>query len=135
MDVKGRTGTVASDHFADVSTMVKNGGKVLMDEEAEAYLNYRNADGATLDSKTILLRKGASRATVFEELIHTFQFGQGEIVDAIQDTIICEIKAKEKLLRNCDKYKLTSEEIEETTIQLEKYRDAYHLRRGENGQI
>jgi hypothetical protein len=47
--------------------------------EALRYLDARGAEGLALDSKTMILRPGASKATALEEFLHTTQFRLGSI--------------------------------------------------------
>lgn len=100
----------------------RQGGVIQMDAQAIAYLDFRNADGLTLSSKVVLMRPNPSRATVFEEMIHTAQFRRGEIVDLEYDSAVCEVKAKEKLLKNSEAYHLTDKDIEDTKRLLENDR-------------
>lgn len=106
-----------------VKAFKRQGGIIKMDAEAQEMLELQGADGVTLNDKTILLRKRPTRAEVFEELIHATQFRNGEIKDGIYDTIVGEIKAKEKLLKFKKSYKLTDKEIRDTEKQLEMYRE------------
>ena len=106
-----------------VKAFKRQGGRIIMDAEAQKILEQQEASGITLNEKTILLRKRPSRADVFEELIHATQFRNGEIKDGSLDTIIGEIKAKEKLLKYSKSYKLTDKEIRDTEKQLENYKE------------
>lgn len=49
------------------------GGKVLMEDEIDAYLDSKNAEACTLNGYTILLKKKPGRAAVYEELFHAEQ--------------------------------------------------------------
>ena len=49
-----------------------------MSEETDKYLDSKFAEAITYDAHTILLRQKPSRASVFEELIHSAQYGTGK---------------------------------------------------------
>ena len=92
----------------------RQGGEIRTDAEARAFLDWKKVEGATIDEKLIFLRENPSRSAVFEELIHTAQIRNGEIVEIPKDAILAEIHAKEKLLKYADAYKLTDAEIDAT---------------------
>lgn len=83
------------------------GGIMVMNEAADQYLKSKNAEGITYDSKTILLRQNPSRASVFEELIHSAQFRNNENDGSPESRLKCEISAQKKLIKNAKAYKLT----------------------------
>ena len=62
-------------------------------------------------------QNGRRDSAVFEELIHTAQFRNGEIREYPIDAIKAEINAKTKLLKYAKQYELTEKEID-TTRQL-----------------
>lgn len=106
----------------------ENGGVMQMDEATDRYLEMvKHANGITYDAKTILLHTNPSRATVFEELIHSWQHRTGRIPDDLEigtakgNYIIakCEVEAKMKLLKHAKAYKLTDMEVAETIELLE----------------
>lgn len=101
----------------------KQGGEIRTDEEAQRYLDLKGAEGVTINSKLIFLRKNPSRSAVFEELIHTTQFKNGEINEIPRDVIVGEINAKEKLLRYAEQYNLTQKEIDNTKKMLSDYKE------------
>lgn len=107
---------------------IENGGVMQMDKGTDRYLEMvRHANGITYDASTIVLHTNPSRATVFEELIHSWQHRTGRIpadleVDTPRSNYIicqCEIEAKTKLLKYAKAYKLTDTEIAETRELLE----------------
>lgn len=112
-----------------IKSFTDKGGVIQMDAQTDRYLeDYKQASGETLNATTILLHTKPSRATVFEELIHTWQFRTGRIpaniaLNTPEGHLImsrCEVEAKEKLLRCAKAYGLTDAEIEETKILLEQ---------------
>lgn len=110
----------------------RNGGKIDQTDEAEAFLAFRKAQGITLNSKTILLSKAPTRATVFEELIHSAQWRDGKCTGSALSIVICEIEAKKKLLQYAKAYGLSDAEIRETKKLLKKDEEDYkRLTKGE----
>jgi hypothetical protein len=86
-----------------------------VDSESTRLLSSLQAEGATLDAKTILLTENPSTSAVYEELIHTAQLRAG-----MTDTDQMEIEAAIKLIRNADKYKIPSSETQQTINRLNK---------------
>ncbi len=115
-----------------VKAFEKNGGAIITDKNAQKILKAQNAEGITLDEKTILLVKNPSRSAVFEELIHSTQFRLGKNDGSMEKILQCELEAKEKLIRFCKEYELTQEEIEVTKTQSEMYREALESYRRKN---
>ena len=97
------------------------GGIIQMNDATDEYLRSKNAEAITYDSKTILLRQKPSRASVFEELIHTAQYRKGENTGTYLSRLTCEISAQMKLLRHSKAYKLTDAEIAQTQNALNMY--------------
>ncbi len=90
------------------SAFERNGGIIDQSEEAQKLLKYHNAEAATLNDKTILLKPQPTKAAIFEELIHTAQYRTGRATGA--NIVEMEIEAARKLLRFADRYKLTKED-------------------------
>ncbi len=107
-----------------VKAFKSNGGIIVMDEATDQYLKSKNAEGITYDSKTILLRQNPSRASVFEELIHSAQFRKNENDGSPKSRLKCEISAQKKLIKNAKAYKLTEAEIVQTQKALAAYEKA-----------
>ena len=97
------------------------GGKVIMDKEAERYLDDKGAEACTLNAETILFRRKPSRAAVYEELFHVKQFREGKIDGTLKNSYVCEIEAKKYLLNNASILGLTEIEIIATQKSLEFY--------------
>jgi hypothetical protein len=89
----------------------RRGGLIIQDEEAQRYLQSRNALAATLNAQTIILREAPSRAEVFEELIHTAQFRAGRVTGARRNYYETETEAAEKLIRHRHAYKLPNSDV------------------------
>lgn len=97
------------------------GGVIQQNDETDVYLIKKHVEGITYNENTILLMKKPSRASVFEELIHTAQYRDGKIGDTRKSRVMCEIEAQKKLLKHAKAYKLTTREIEQTQRALESY--------------
>lgn len=104
-----------------MKAFAKNGGVIQMSSETDAYLDSKNAEAITYNAKTILLRRNPGRASVFEELIHTAQYRNGENDGSYESRLKCEIYAQKKLLKYKKVYKLTEAEIEQTKAVLRSY--------------
>lgn len=97
------------------------GGIIQMSDATDEYLISKNAEAVTYDSKTILLKQNPSRASVFEEFIHTGQYKRGENDGSYKSRLKCEIAAQKKLIKYSKAYKLTSKELEQTQHALKAY--------------
>lgn len=98
-----------------VKAFRRNGGVIQMDAATDHWLkNVKHVEGITYNANTILLMRKPGRASVFEELIHTTQYRQGKLDGSERQRLICEIEAKEKLLKYRKTYKLTDKEIKDT---------------------
>ena len=97
----------------------KRGGVFRADKEANDYVVAREKEAITLNEDTVLFRYNPSRAAVFEELIHTYQYRLGKIDGSALSRTLCEIEAKEKLLKHSKAYGLTDAEIKTTEQLLE----------------
>ena len=85
------------------------GGVIDQSDEAQRLLKYHEAEAATLNAKTIVLKLNPTRAAIFEELIHTAQYRTGRATGA--NIIEMEVEATEKLLRFADRYGLNKEDV------------------------
>lgn len=99
----------------------RQGGIMQTNEETDRYLESKHAEAITYDAKTILIHSNPSRASVFEELIHSAQYRLGQNNGSYVSRLECEISAQQKLIRNSKAYKLTVPEIEQTKKALEAY--------------
>lgn len=97
------------------------GGIIQMNDATDEYLRSKNAEAITYDGKTILFKQNPSRASVFEELIHTHQYKTGENDGSYESRLKCEISAQKKLIKYSKAYKLTEKEILQTKKALESY--------------
>ena len=97
------------------------GGIIQMSDATDEYLSSKHAEAITYDSKTILLKQNPSRASVFEEFIHTHQYKTGENDGSYESRLKCEIAAQKKLIKYSKAYKLTDKEITQTQRALEAY--------------
>lgn len=92
----------------------RNGGVFRADSESNNYVVARGKEAITFNENTVLFRYNPSRAAVFEELIHTYQYKTGKLDGSDLSRCLCEIEAKEKLLKYSKAYGLTKKEIEIT---------------------
>ena len=114
-----------------VNAFKRHGGKVYICKFSDNILEKDHAEGSTFNATTIMFPKHPSRAAVFEEFIHATQYRLGQNDGSYYCTLVNEIEAKEKLLRNRMAYKLTKQEIIDTRESLERYRQKLEkLRRG-----
>lgn len=97
------------------------GGVIQMDDATDKYLDLKNAEAITYYSITIAMKQNPSRASVFEELIHTCQYRTGENDGSYESRLKCEIAAQKKLIKYSKEYKLTDSEIRQTRMALEAY--------------
>ena len=118
----GYTEPMPKKQFQRISKAFKAHGGVMQTSDAtDEYLKSKNAEAITYDSKTILLKQNPSRASVFEELIHTHQYESGENDGTYESRLKCEIAAQKKLIKHAKAYKLTDSEIKQTQKALEAY--------------
>lgn len=122
---KAKTGKVEPMPKKQFQRIVKRfkaqGGLIQFDDETDAYLMSKNAEAITYNANTILIRQNPGRASVYEELIHTTQYRNGENDGSYPSRLRCEIAAQEKLLKYAKVYKLTDSEIIQTQKALEAY--------------
>ncbi|WP_218080314.1 IPT/TIG domain-containing protein [Anthocerotibacter panamensis] len=98
----------------------RTGGVIDQSADAVAYLDFRNGNALTLNSKTILLRPDPSASEVFEEFIHTAQFRKGTIDSS--EVMQAEIEAAEKLIRYRRLYGITNDETRFIIQRLKNFR-------------
>ena len=103
------------------SAFKRQGGIIQMNQATDEYLETKHAEGITYDSKTVLLRQNPGRASVFEEMIHTAQYRDGKNDGTRKSTLLNEIEAQRKLIKNAGAYKLTPPEIRQTERALAMY--------------
>ena len=101
----------------------QHGGIIQQGSETDDFLNKRNVEGITYNSKTVLMTTNPGRACVFEEMIHTYQYKIGLNDGSTRSRIICEIEAQKKLLKHHRAYGLTKAEIEQTKTALKNYQN------------
>ena len=127
MERKSQVGKIEPMPKKQFQKIVKNfkahGGIIQFNDETDQYLASKHAEAITYDEKTILIKQHPGRASVFEELIHTTQFRNGENDGSYESRLKCEIAAQEKLLRNARAYELTDAEIIQTRKALEAYQN------------
>lgn len=104
-----------------VKRFKSQGGMIQSDDETDQFLAGKHAEAITYNAETILIRQNPGRACVFEELIHTAQYRNGENDGSYVSRLQCEIDAQKKLLRNAAAYRLTASEIHQTQKALAAY--------------
>ena len=94
------------------------GGAIDSSLEIDRHLNFLDADAATLNATTIIIRHNIipSASAIFEELIHTAQYRTGRATG--DNWVDMEIEAKEKLIRYQKQYGIADSENDITKRQL-----------------
>ena len=105
---------------------VKKGAEVVTATSENGLLRYldeRGATAVTIDN-VIILREDATTTEVLEEAYHFNQNHKGlnKQYGTLQRTIMNEIDAQEYLISVADKYKIPTEETEETKAILDSYK-------------
>lgn len=103
---------------------IKKGADIrTADEEWLRYLESNHATAVTF-GETIILRPDATTTEVLEEVHHFYQnrSGLNAQYDTMQRKVMNEIEAQEYLLSISEKYKIPTEEVEETKQLLEFYK-------------
>lgn len=100
---------------------IKSGGIIQTDEDAQRYLDMRNADGICFNESLIFIRPDCSYTELLEEIEHSKQFKSGVV--GSDNVIKMEIEAKEKVLENVRKYNIPEIEIEDLKKNLKGYID------------
>ena len=105
------------------------------DGEAERLLNLRGAVGDTIGTHDVYFRKEVSISAILEETHHIRQNrrGMNDDKEIGLRSILNEIDAKEHLLRIADKYGIPREEVEETKMQLQMYKNALEAYKERHG--
>lgn len=116
-----------------VKAFARKGGSIQMGTNIDSYLESKRVQAITYDYDVIFLHSNPSRAAVFEELIHSAQYRDGKIDATERSKVLCEIEAKEKLLKYARAYRLTAAEIRETQKLLKKDRE--DLKRISGGDV
>lgn len=101
----------------------QQGGVIQQNDEIDAYLEKKHAEGITYNAETILLKQNPGRASVFEELIHTAQYKSGKNDGSAKSCLLNEIEAQKKLIKHAKAYKLTEAEIKQTENALKRYQE------------
>lgn len=110
---------------------LKKGGTIDQSEEAQEYLDFRNADAVTFNSNLILLRPNPCYTELLEELYHTTQYERG-VEFSGPGGMLFEIEAKEHVLTEIEKYPVPQIEIAEYKKNLEAYKKDLERWREEN---
>jgi len=97
----------------------KNGGIIESSDEYDKYLDWRDADAATLDAKTMVFRQGSppTASELFEELVHTAQHRKALV--STENVYELELVAKEKLIKYQKQYDIPDDEHLESVAQAE----------------
>ena len=131
---KGKIEPMPKKQFHKLEKSFKHrGGLIQYSDETDEYLESKHAEAITYDSKTIIIRQNAGRASVFEELIHAHQYRVGKNDGSYLDRLNCEIDAQKKLIRHRRLFQLTDLEVEQTKSALIAYEEElneYHKKGG-----
>ena len=101
----------------------KKGIPLVQSEEMDRYLLSRGSEGVTFYGEPVIgLHTNASASGFFEELIHLGQILDGRAKENdMENKLMLEIEAKQRLLKNRLAYGLTDFEVEVTTQSLNNY--------------
>jgi hypothetical protein len=99
----------------------KIGGLIQQNEETDAHLKRMDAEGATLNENTILLKTNPSTSAVYEELIHAEQFRLRKNDGSVKQRLLNEIEAQKILIENQKLWNIPDSENEQTTQNLSQY--------------
>ena len=96
----------------------RHGGIMASAPEIDAHLERIGAESSTLNQNTILIKTDRipSASAVYEELIHTAQFRDGQAIGS--NWIDMEIEAKVKLIKYQKYYQISDAEHQATLQQL-----------------
>lgn len=129
---------VSEERYNQLIVPLKAMGVTIMrgGEEVEKHLDSQNAQASNFGKHVVLFREKVSISAILEETHHIIQNRQGlnDDKDIELRHILNEIDAKEYLLEVAKQYGIPREEIEETQLQLEQYKEAlknYYIKRGE----
>jgi hypothetical protein len=104
----------------------RTGGSIdIGSAEGVRRLDFFGAEASTLGDH-ITLRENPSRSAVFEELIHATQNRKGRFDGSPLSSLVNEIEAKEKLIRNRRAYGIPNAETKQTIEALRDYRSQLH---------
>jgi len=91
--------------------------------EIDEWLISKGAEAVTFSDGTICMHTNVSASGFFEELIHYGQIKNGlSVVGDVENNLILEIAAKERLIKNQKAYQITDYEIEVLTDILLQYK-------------
>jgi len=109
-------------------SLLKKGTILDQSVEIDKYLESRGKEGITYSDGTIIMHTKVSASGFFEELIHYGQIKNGRAIYGDErNTILMEIEAKEKLIRNKKSYDITDYEIEILTDSLNWYKNSLDI--------
>lgn len=130
---------VSEERYNQLIVPLKAMGVTIMrgGEAVEKHLDEVNAQASNIGTHIVLFREKISISAILEETYHIIQNRQemNDDKDAPLRHILNEIDAKEYLLKIANRYGIPREEIEETKMQLEQYKQElkkYYEKRGDN---
>lgn len=130
---------VSEERYNQLIVPLKAMGVTIMrgGEAVEKHLDEVNAQASNIGTHIVLFREKISISAILEESYHIIQNRQemNYDKDAPLRHILNEIDAKEYLLKIANRYGIPREEIEETKMQLEQYKQElkkYYEKRGDN---
>ena len=105
------------------TALEKKGISLHQSDEADKWLISKGAEAVTFSDCTMVMHTNVSASGFFEELIHYGQIRSGRtVVGDIENNILMEIEAKERLLKYRISYGITDFETEVLTAGLEYYK-------------
>ena len=103
--------------------LAQKGVHVHQSDETDKWLVSKGAEAVTFSDGTIVMHTKVSASGFFEELIHYGQIRNGRVVAGdIENNILMEIEAKERLIRYRKAYGITNYEVEVLTDGLDYYK-------------
>ena len=91
--------------------------------EIDSWLISKGAEAVTFSNGMMLMHTEVSASGLFEELIHYGQLIGGRVIEGdVENNLLLEIEAKERLLKNRKAYRITDYEVEILTDILNNYK-------------
>ena len=101
----------------------KKGVSLHQSEKTDEWLISKGAEAVTFSDGTIVMHTNVSASGFFEELTHYGQIINGRaIAGDIENNILMEIEAKERLIKHRKAYGITDYEVEVLAVGLDYYK-------------
>ena len=114
------------DYERVIGELKRKGVAIERSEEWNKYLDLYGMEGivfADLDGNSIIYHTNLSYSGMYEEIVHLKQIEDGKRANpGTIENYLLEIEAKEELIRNADKYKISDYEISVLKEYIRKYK-------------